>query len=30
MIGEEMELTFLGSGGGRFRYHYPEANDWWI
>jgi len=25
--GEWMKLIFLGSGGGRFRDHYSEAND---
>lgn len=29
-MGEEMELNFLGSGGGRFRYHYSETDDGWI
>jgi hypothetical protein len=28
--GTNMKLIFLGSGGGRFRDHNPEEDDWWI
>ena len=27
---DKMQLTFLGSGGGRFRDHNSEEDDWWI